>query len=136
MLQKLPGKVGAYLKQIIPDISRHIQERTLKDFEGTLALCNKQLVDLSQKIREVNQKVQICQDEQFNNKLKSLAINLVLLIAIGSGSTYLICTYLLDKRFPAQVFIRPSGDVNVSNSPVSIHEPKKTNVYNNKKSQK
>jgi hypothetical protein len=133
VLQKLPGKVGAYLKQIIPDISDHIQKRTLKDFEGTLALCNQQLVDLSYKVGEVNSKVEICQNNQLKKKIISLIMNLLLLIAIGSGSSYLITTYLLSYR----VYVTAPGDVNINDSMVTVWEAKgKTHVYDNKKTKK
>jgi hypothetical protein len=133
VLQKLPEKVGAYLKQIIPDISRHIQARTLKDFESGLALCNKQLVDLSYKVQEVNGKVEICQNDQLKKKLINLTMNLLLLIAIGSGSSYLMSHYIFSSR----ITLKQSGDVNINDSTVSIWEAKgKINVYDNKKTPK
>jgi hypothetical protein len=137
ILNKLPEKVGIHLKQIIPDISNHIQEKTLKDFKDALELCNKQLVDLSRKIHEVNSKVEICQNEQLTKKLINLAMNLVVLIAVGSGSSYLISTYLLNNQAPSQVSLTPSGDVNVSNSRVWISESSaKTNIDGSKKKPK
>jgi hypothetical protein len=134
ILNKLPEKVGIYLKEIIPDISNHIQEKALKDFKVSLELCNKQLVDLSRKIQEVNNKVEVCQNEQLKKKLINFAMNLVVLIAIGLGSSYLMSTYLLDKQPPSQLSLMPSGDVNVSNSRVWISESsKKTNIDISKK---
>ena len=133
VLQKLPGKVGAYLKQIIPDISRHIQERTLKDFEGTLALCNKQLVDLNRKVQEVNDKVEICQNYQLKKKLINLAMNLILLITIGLGSSYLMSSYI----FSSHIIIKQSGEVNINDSKVSVWGTQgKINIYDNKKTKK
>jgi hypothetical protein len=134
ILNKLPEKVSASLKEIVPDVSNHIQKRVLKDFENSLALCNRQLATLDDKISEANKKVEIYQNKQLKKKLIDLGLNLLLLIVVGCGSSYMMSNYLLNKRGTSPVFLKPLGDVNISNSNVSILESSgKMNIDGSKK---
>jgi hypothetical protein len=134
VLNKLPEKMSVSLKEIVPDVSNHIQKRVLKDFENSLALCNRQLTALDDKISEANKKVEVYQNNQLKKKLIDLGLNLLLLIVVGCGSSYLMSNYLLNKRGTSPVFLKPSGDVNITNSNVSILESSgKTNADGSKR---